>query len=459
MGMRKDPTFILGFIVIFILLLALLGQDKRPVNTLPAPWVYGRFHVTTRPNLLGNPDPGSIWPGMEYTLLRKFADEQGWQIHYRNARHFSALFDDLRQGRAHLAAANLSMTSDRLQQYLFTLPINHSRVVVLVHAARKDVQDWQNLPKNTRVLRGSIFEALLQQRAAIRAISINTNVLDLLDMLEKEQIEATLLDENVWLLFKPFFPNVRIAFRSREAYPIGWALPVTADGLDLKNRIDRWLRQAKQQGLLQRLKQEYLSPSEDYDPAGTFYFRKLLKKRLPRYRHLFVQAGEITALDWRLLAAMAYQESHWNPRARSHTGVRGMMMLTMTTAREMGVENRLDSEESVLGAARYLRKLIDKFPSRIPHDHRVWFALGAYNIGFRHMENARRLAQRHGADPDDWFAVKPWLARLNHPDVVRSINAWPADGQQAARYVSNIQLYYRFLLWNTAQGIKNHVPP
>ncbi len=457
MGMRKDPSFILGTIAILVLLLAIYNLDKQPAKTLPAPWVYGRFHVTTRPNLLGNPAPKSIWPGMEYTLLRRFAQDQGWQIHFREARQFSDLFDDLLEGHAHLAAANLSLTAARLQEFLFTRPIGHSRIVVLVHAARRGIRDWKELPEKIRVLHGSIFERLLRQRGIAHVVSTDNSILDLLDLLETGQIEATLLDENVWLLFKPFFPNVRVAFRGEKTYPIGWALPVTADGLKLQKRINHWLQQVEQQGLLSRLKREYLAPSEDYDPAGTFYFRKLLHKRLPRYRHIFQQVGEITGLDWQLLAAMAYQESHWNPRARSKTGVRGMMMLTRATARELGVKDRLDSEESVLGAARYLQKLIDKFPTRIPFDHRVWFALGAYNIGFRHMENARVLAQRHGADPDDWFAVKPWLSKLNHPDVVRSIDAWPADGQQAARYVSNIQLYYRFLLWNSVRDTRKNV--
>ncbi len=454
MDMRKGLTFFLGPFAIFVLIVSIAWLGGRTPSPLPPPWAHGRLHVTTRPNLLGNPEPGSVWPGMEYALLRSLAEDKGWRIRFHEASSFGALFHDLEQGRAHLAAANLSMSPQRLQRFLFTRPIDHSRIVVLTHAARRNLRSWQDLDENTSVLQGSIFETLLREHGVSQWKSSNGNVLDLLDQIENAQISATLLDENLWLLFKPFFPNIHVAFRSEQALPIGWALPVNATGLALRRQINQWLAQAEQIGLVERLRREYLAPGTDYDPAGTFYFRKLVRQRLPLYRPIFQQVGEMTGLDWRLLAAMAYQESHWNPRARSHTGVRGLMMLTQVTARELGVDNRLDSEESVLGAARYLKRLIQKFPARIPYDHRVWFALGAYNLGFRHMENARRLAQHHGANPDDWFAVKPWLMRLNEMEMARKVDAWPADGQQAAQYVSNIQLYYRFLLWESVRAAK-----
>ncbi len=452
--MRKGLTFFLGAIAITVGVLLIGHLGRHQPEPIAPPWISGKLRVITRPNLLGNPTENSIWPGMEYALLRKLARDMGWEVQFQKANQFPELFDALQGNRAHLAAANLSMTSERLQQYLFTRPFNHTRVVVLLHASSPRLNGWNELPENTVVLEGSIFEKILHTQRVESWRTARVTVLTLLDQIEAQTIDATLLDENVWQLFRPFYPNIRVGLVGEQEIPIGWALPVNATGLQLRNRIDHWLSQAKQSGLLQKLQREYLAVNEDYDPAGTFYFRRLVKERLPRYRHLFQQTAALTGLDWRLLAAIAYQESHWNPHARSRTGVRGMMMLTRATARELGVENRLDSEESVLGAARYLKKLIAKFPERIPYDHRVWFALGAYNVGFRHMENARRLAQKHGADPDDWFAVRPWLARMNELDLVRSIQAWPADGQQAARYVSNIQLYYRFLLWESVRRQK-----
>ncbi len=450
--MGKVRTFPLGVLLLTPLLAAIWFLEQKPYPApLPPPWENGRLLVSTRPNLLGNPEPDSIWPGVEYQLLRRFAEQQKWQLQFTTPEHFRGIFDDVEQEQAHLAAANLSMTVARLERFLFTRPIGHSTVVVLAHARQPDLPGWQAMEGDVDVLAGSIFEDLLRNHGVHYNRRLHGTVLDLLDALEDGQIRHTLLDRNVWLLFRPFFPNVRVVLETEERLPIGWALPVTANGLALKRRLDAWLTVQEDQGHLARMWREDLLPAEDYDPAGTFYFRRLSRERLPRYRHLFEATAALTGLDWQLLAAMAYQESHWNPLARSSTGVRGLMMLTRKTARELGVANRLDSEESVLGAARYLIKLRDKLPERIADDHRLWFALAAYNIGFRHLENARRLAQTRGADPDNWFEVRPWLARLNERELVRSIGAWPADGRQAARYVSHIQLYYRFLVWDSAR--------
>lgn len=127
-------------------------------------------------------------------------------------------------------------------------------------------------------------------------------------------------------------------------------------------------------------------------------FIQAVETTLPRYREMFERhAG---SLDWRLLAAISYQESHWNPRALSPTGVRGMMMLTLPTAKAMGVTSRLNPEQSIRGGARYFERMLQRIPARIQHPDRIWFALAAYNIGFGHLEDARILTQQQGADPD-----------------------------------------------------------
>jgi membrane-bound lytic murein transglycosylase F len=172
-----------------------------------------------------------------------------------------------------------------------------------------------------------------------------------------------------------------------------------------------------------------------------------MRERLPEFRPLFEQASERTGLDWRLLAAVSYQESHWNPRAVSPTGVRGLMMLTNRTARQLGIEDRNDPRQSVSGGARYLRSMIERLPERIEHPDRLWLALAAYNIGLGHLEDARVLTERQGGDPDRWADVRGRLPLLTQKKYFSQTRFGYARGYEAANYVENIRTFYEILVW------------
>jgi membrane-bound lytic murein transglycosylase F len=172
---------------------------------------------------------------------------------------------------------------------------------------------------------------------------------------------------------------------------------------------------------------------------------------LPRYRKLFqTHAG---SLDWRLLAAISYQESLWNPRAVSPTGVRGLMMLTLPTAQQMGVRSRLNPEQSIRGGARYFEQMLQRIPARIAEPDRVWFALAAYNIGLGHLEDARVLTQQQGADPDRWIDVRKRLPLLRQKKFYRQTKFGFARGDEPVRYVGNIRRYYDTLIWLDERGL------
>src|SRR5690606_23333055 len=150
----------------------------------------------------------------------------------------------------------------------------------------------------------------------------------------------------------------------------------------------------------------------DFRVACALVFFGLMVARLPRFEGMFKTVAAETGLDWHLLAAIAYQESHWNPRAVSPTGVKGLMMLTRAAAGEVAVADRTDPEQSLWGGARYFLKLKARIPARIPEPDRTWFALAAYNVGLGHLEDARILTQRAGRDPDLWREVREYLPLL-----------------------------------------------
>jgi len=217
----------------------------------------------------------------------------------------------------------------------------------------------------------------------------------------------------------------------------------------------------KANGHLAQLVERYYGHVGDFDYVGNRIFRCHIYSRLPEYRPVFEQAAAATGLDWRLLAAVAYQESHWDPNAVSPTGVRGIMMLTRATARHLGIEKRTDPIQSIQGGARYLRKQIDKIPDRIPEPDRTWLALASYNIGFGHLEDARIITQRRSGNPDSWMDVKESLPLLRNPKWYKKTRYGYARGNEAAIYVENIRSYYQILLWVTDDRPKpeNPVPP
>ena len=196
---------------------------------------------------------------------------------------------------------------------------------------------------------------------------------------------------------------------------------------------------------LDALKNDLLEQAENFSVAGSQRFGQLVDTRLPNYEPLFREAAEKFGFDWHLLAAVAYQESHWNPKARSPTGVRGLMMLTLTTAREMKISNRLDPQQSLTGGAAYLSKLRVRLPDRINEPDRTLLALAAYNVGFGHMEDARILTQRNGQDPDQWEHVRQHLPKLSNKQYYPALKYGYARGNEPVIYVDNIRYYTRYL--------------
>ena len=171
-----------------------------------------------------------------------------------------------------------------------------------------------------------------------------------------------------------------------------------------------------------------------------------MHRRLPRYQDLFRNVAHEHRIDWHLVAAISYQESHWYPKAKSPTGVRGMMMLTLPTAREMGIRNRLDAEQSVRGGVRYLEQLKSRLPDTLQEPDRTWQALAAYNVGIGHLYDARALARSYGLNPDSWANLSDFLLKLEDPKWHSQTRFGYARGAESVQYVENIQRYYRHIL-------------
>ena len=234
------------------------------------------------------------------------------------------------------------------------------------------------------------------------------------------------------------------------AFPVGgkqqlaWAVPERFS--TLRDDLDGFLDRVKRDGTLARLIERYVPEFRQFQRLDASGLHERERTALPQYRQLFRDAQEKTGIDWRLLAALAYQESKWDPAATSETGVRGFMQITEDTAKRLGVTNLLDPGQNVLAGARYLQSLKEKFPPRIVEPDRTWLALAAYNIGLGHLEDARVLAQRQGFDPDHWSNVKKVLPLLALPEHYEKAKLGYARGGMPVAFVDRVRGYYDVLL-------------
>ena len=158
-------------------------------------------------------------------------------------------------------------------------------------------------------------------------------------------------------------------------------------------------------------------------------------------------------MDWRLLAAIGYQESKWDPQAASGDGASGVMMLTADTAVAMGVTDRNNPQQSIFAGARYLAEVREKVPARIVEPDRTWLTLAAYNVGFGHLEDARILAQSAGKNPDSWEDVKQFLPLLAQEQWYSRVKRGYPRGSEPVQFVERVQRYLRLLEWQPGEAI------
>ena len=387
--------------------------------------------------------------GFEYDLARDFARFVDLPLEVITLPTLNELTRELQRGRGDFVAGNLSRTLDRRAELRFG-PVYEVVSPVVVYrrgsARPHSVDDLKD--RRLTLLAGTSYESLLREADPDLTwdVDAEASIEDLFEAITNEQIDATIVDSNILELNRRFFPAVRRAFTLDDPQDLAWAA-LRDDDDSLVQKMREYFALAREDGRLAELRERHYDHVENYEPVGSFTFMRRIRERLPPLRPLFEQAAAANDLDWRLLAAVGYQESHWNPQAVSRTGVRGVMMLTQRTARQLGVENRTDPEQSIQGGARYLRSMIDRMPERIQVPDRIWLALAAYNIGFGHLEDARVLTERQGANPDRWLDVRDHLPLLTQERWYSQTRFGYARGYEPVHFVENIRTFQEILMW------------
>jgi membrane-bound lytic murein transglycosylase F len=390
--------------------------------------------------------------GPEYELVRAFADHLGVDLKVRVADSFSDLSTLLEQGEGDLIAANLTRTPQRELQFRFGPDYAETTTLVVFRRdlpRPRSIQDLVGL--NMAVIGSSSYDDLLMDHASTLPqlqweAREGVGMEDLLLAIDHGELDATLVDASIFSINRQFYPSVVGAFELQGKQPQAWAF-VRDDDDSLSQQAEQFLHEYRSDGRLAALRERFYTNQDRLDYVGMFHFMHKVRERLPSYMDTFQQVATDRDVDWRLLAAMGYQESHWDPQAASPTGVRGLMMLTLNTASLLGLDNRLDPTQSIEGGARYFQRMHAKIPARIAEPDRTWMVLAAYNMGWGHLEDARVLAQRAGGNPDRWDDVEKALPLLTQEPHYRTTRYGYARGHEAQRYVSNIREYWEILKW------------
>lgn len=436
-----------------LMLLPLLSACNQASTQLDRVLERGELRIITRYAATTYFDAPDGPRGMEYELARGFADALGVRLAVVTEPNVSGVLSGLRQGKADLAAAGLSITDSLQFDFRFTPPYQSVTQQLVYRAGNRRPEAITRLEGQLEVVSdsGHVDRLHLLKREYPELSWVENRRVDseeLLTLVWEKMVDYTIADSNEVTLNRRFYPELRVAFDLPESSSLAWAFRREQDD-SLYQAAVRYFEGIRADGTLEQLLERHYGHLEQFDFVGARIFQAHVRERLPAYLPLFQEVAAAHGLDWRLLAAMGYQESHWNPDAVSPTGVRGLMMLTNLTARDLGVAKRTDPVQSIEGAGRYLRGLLDRVPERIAYPDRLWFAVAAYNVGFGHLEDARVITQTRGGNPDRWMDVKANLPLLTKQSWYKRTKYGYARGNEPVRYVENIRSYYDILVWGT----------
>ena len=452
--MRNKPNMRL-FIISLLWLLIAGCKPSDPVDAAPSidPAKKEIVFVTHNGPSTYYLDNDNQPAGMEYDLAVLFVKEYypSYEIRFLLADSISDVIPSLLKGKAHIAAANLTITDMREHLVLFSSPYQDTQQQLIfnneVNDKPKDITEV--FDKKIAVPAGTSYaERLASIKKSYPALKwfnkSHTNTETLLEEVADGLIDYTVADSHLAALMQNYYPNLDVAMPIGPEDKIAWAMSKNADP-QLVMKVNTFFAKIKKDGTLHNLLDRYYGHNNRLNTLDVTTFLEHTNTLLPKYIHLFKQAQNITGIDWRLLAAVSYRESHWDTYNTSPTNVRGLMMLTESTADLMGVTDRLDPKQSIPAGAKYLLKLIDTVPERIPEPDRTYMALAAYNIGYAHVEDARVLASRLKLNPDSWADVKKTLVLLKNPDYYITLKYGYASGGAPVVFVESVRSYQRIL--------------
>jgi len=463
MDIRKHSVLVSKSLLAGLAICLLLAVGNTPTVRTTAPSMLqqvleaGELHVVSSNGSTTYYEGPNGLTGFEYSLVKGFADSLGVKLVIDNKTDYNALLQAVADKKYHLAAAGLTQLESQQQPLAFTSPYMQITQQLVYNKRLRQPTSIADL-KGKEVLiiaDDSHRERLNNLQTKFPDLEwrevINAETIDLLEMVNKGDADYVIVDSNGFDLNRYSYPYARLAFDVSDPQPLVWAFPSGKDN-SLLNAAQTYLSSIKQNGSLAKITEQFFNNHiEEVTTTEAMVFANRLQNRLPKWIDVMKKSAAEFDLDWQLLAAIGYQESHWQANARSHTGVRGLMMLTKTTAKAMGVENREDPAQSIYGGAKYLRRVLDLLPEKIQGEDRIAMALAAYNQGLGHLEDARVLTQRMGGNPNKWEDVRKHMPLLSKSQYYTQAKHGYMRGWEPVSFVKNVLNYHKILAWHQEQ--------
>jgi len=399
--------------------------------------------------------------GFEYELTKAFAEKLNVELAMSTEQGLNEILSQISTTDYHFAAAGLSIIEERKKDIDFSIPYSTVTQQVIYRRGEKKPKTVSDLIGKKIVVASKSSHARNLNKLKVEypnlnwTEKVNVEMPELLNMVHNGEANITIVDSSAFVSNRAIYPKARSAFNFAKPEGIAWGFPKRKDK-SLLNAANTFLQQYIDSGKLAKLEKKYFEKPL-VDEVSALAFSKRIEERLPQWIDLFKAASKEYDLDWLFLAAMSYQESLWNKNAKSFTGVRGLMMLTNRTAKELGVKDRTDPQQSILGGARYFSQIRRRIPKGISEPDRTWMALASYNVGFGHLEDARVLTQSQGGNPNIWKDVKERLPLLAIKKYYRGTRHGYARGWEPVRYVENIRNYHRILIWYFSNKAKERI--
>jgi len=427
----------------------------KPVHKIEPPSILSKIKKNKTLNVVLLNSPSTYYigadraKGFEYDLLKAYADSLGVELNITAANTTKEAIKLSKNPNIHITSASLAKTKEREKSFNFgpsyfevQEQVVCSREMLWNGSFPKDVEDLAGL--KMIVGEDTSYSETIQQLQE-DGFDINATYTsefsteELLAKVAQNEIDCTIADSNIYALNQRYFPNIALAFAISSREQLAWVM--AENSKDLEANMYSWLNSYNQSGSMAQLKDHYYSFALFFDYYNTKMFYKRIKTRLPKYKKYFKEFGKRYHIPCSILAAQSYQESHWNPKAKSYTGVRGLMMLTRVTAKHLGVKNRLNPQESIKGGARHLNQMLKFVSKDVVGQDRMKFALAAYNVGLGHIIDAQKLAKKMGLNQNIWSDLKKALPLLSQKKYYKRLKHGYARGSEPVKYVDSIYDY------------------
>jgi membrane-bound lytic murein transglycosylase F len=417
----------------------LQAQEKRELRVL-----------TLKDPLIYQKDSKGKASGIDHDLLEQFALEYGFDLKFIEKKDEAQLFDALAKNEGDLIAARLRADDVELKGFIAGPAYEETQLSLFCQSKAK-VTGIDGLSGKTVALLEKDAISVNQSRLHLLAPQsdvqkiVNSNTHQILKMTSNGQFDCAFAETLEGDYYLRAYPHLEKVGPVTDQYTLNWILRPELQ--DLQNLMQHWIQHASRQDDIMRIHDRYRTFVNALNVQDVKRFTSRLKSALPAYEESFRAAARRYQLDWKLLAAISFQESHWEASATSYTGVKGIMQLTSTTAKLAGVEDRNDPHQSIWGGAYYFKYLLDRMPAELHPKDRLALALTAYNIGYGHLLDAQKLVLKKGRNPNSWRDIKSVLPHLSDPNYSSELDYGAARGFEAIDFVERVRGYYS--LWQS----------